>query len=129
MYPFWSNIYDDYKDRRYAALFFASLLTFLVSLGLGAAFAAVATLYFNVVFPIVALIAFISVMSLVWMVWNWIRGWKRYEERLKYPALSRDELAKARSKLKKETKVAAFRTGRRPARLVINRAPETYLKY
>jgi membrane protein implicated in regulation of membrane protease activity len=129
MYPFWSNIYDDYKDRRYAALFFASLLTFLVSLGLGAAFAAVATLYFNVVFPIVALIAFISVMSLVWMAWNWVRGWKRHEERLKYPALSRDELAKARSKLKKETKAAAFRTGRRPARLVITRVPETYLKY
>jgi hypothetical protein len=129
MYPFWSNIYDDYKDRRYGAIFLVTFFTLLGALALGAAIEAIAQVYFNELFPFFMVVAVISTVSLLWLAWNWVRGWKRHEERLKFAALSRDELAKARSKLKKETKPAAFRRERRPARLVTTRVPDTDLKY
>lgn len=127
MYSFWSNIYDDVKDRRYGGLFFSTLLTLFASLGIltliGALTNGVGLVPALFVFAIIFAVAFVCTVS------NCIRGWKRRDGSSNSSALSRDELAKARSKLKKETKAAAFRTQRRPARLVITRVPDTDLKY
>lgn len=127
MYSFWSNIYDDVKDRRYGALFFSTLLMLFVSLGILALIGALT----NGVGLVPALFLFVIIftVALVCAVSNCIRRWKQHDGSLNSSRLSRDELAKARSKLKKETKAAAFRTGRRPARLVITRVPDTDLKY
>jgi hypothetical protein len=127
MYSFWGNIYDDVKDRRYGGLFFSTLLALFGSLGIMALIGALT----NGVGLVPALFVFAvpAAIALVCAVSNFVRAWKRRDVSLNSAALSRDELAKARSKLKKETKAAAFRTQRRPARLVITRVPDTDLKY
>ena len=128
MYPFWSHIYDDVKDRRYGALFFSTLLMVFGSLGVIGVICAITNAgTLEVLFPLALAVTVIFTLALAWRAWA--RGWNRPEEQLKSPVLSRDELAKARSKLKKETKAAALRTQRRPARLAINRVPDTNLKY
>jgi uncharacterized membrane protein YqjE len=127
MYPFWSNIYDEVKDRRYGALFFSTLLTLFVSLGIMALIGALTNGVGLV--PALFLFAIPFAVAMVCAVSSCIRAWKYRDGSLNSSTLSRDELAKARSKLKKETKAAAFRTERRPARLVINRVPDTDLKY
>jgi hypothetical protein len=127
MYPFWSNIYDDVKDRRYGALFFSTLLALFVSLGIlaliGALTNGVGLVPAFIVFAIPCAVACVCAVS------NCVRAWKHRDGSLNSSTLSRDELAKARSKLKKETKAAAFRTERRRTRLVITRVPDTDLKY
>jgi choline-glycine betaine transporter len=127
MHPFWSQIYDQGKDRRYGALFFSTLVMLFGSLGVIALLSTMT----NSAGLVPALILFAVPFSvvLVCMVSNCVRGLKRRDETGNCSTLSRDELAKARSKLKKETKAAAFRTGRKPAQLVMNRVPDTYLKY
>jgi hypothetical protein len=127
MYPFWSNIYDNVKDRRYGALFFSTLLMLFGSLGILALIGAITNGVGLV--PALFLFVIIFVVALVCAVSNYIREWKHHDRSLNSSTLSRDELAKARSKLKKETKSAAFRTERKPARLVITRVPDTDLKY
>ncbi len=127
MHPFWSQIYDQSKDRRYGALFFSALLMLFGLLGVVALISAMTNSAGLV--PALILFAVPFSIALVCMVSNCIREWNHRHGTGNRSALSRDELAKARSKLKKETKAAAFRTGRKPARLVMNRAPDTYLKY
>lgn len=127
MYPFWSNIYDDVKDRRYGALFFSTLLALFVSLGVLALIGALTNGVGLV--PALFLFVIICAVALVCSVSSCIRAWKHRDGSLNSSALSRDELAKARLKLKKETKAAAFRTQRRPARLMVTRVPDTDLKY
>jgi len=127
MYSFWSNIYDDAKDRRYGALFFSTLLTLFVSLAILALIGALTNGVGLV--PALFVLAITFAVAAVCTVSNCIRAWKHRDGSLNSSTLSRDELAKARSKLKKETKAAAFRTERRPARLVITRVPDTDLKY
>jgi membrane protein implicated in regulation of membrane protease activity len=130
MSPFWSNIYDDAKDRRYGALFFSTLLMLFGSLGVIAVICAITNAGSSeVLFPLALAVTVIFTLALAWRAWAWLRGWNRPEAQLKSPVLSRDELVKARSKLKKETKAAALRTQRRPARLAITRVPDTNLKY
>src|SRR5215469_2402125 len=123
MYPFWSNIYDDAKDRRYGALFFSTLLALFVSLGIMALIGALTNGVGLV--PALFLFAIPFAVAMVCAVSNCVRAWKHRDGSLNSSALSRDELAKARSKLKKETKAAAFRIERKPPRLVMNRVPDT----
>ncbi|HTR43239.1 MAG TPA: hypothetical protein VMH87_16620 [Pseudomonadales bacterium] len=130
MYPFWSNIYDDVKDRRYGALFFSTLMMLSGSLAvIGVICAMTNSAYADVLLPLAVTVMAIFALALAWRTWTWARGWNRPEEQLKSPKLSRDEVSKARSKLKKETKAAAFRIQRRPARMAITRVPDTDLKY
>jgi hypothetical protein len=141
MDPFWNNIYDDAKDRRYGALFLATLFLGLpllvVALGAaGAIFAEIMTVlteYPDVgAFPVVCLFLLTGVAlmatALFWRHWTRI-GRKARQDQLTYSNLSRDELLKARSKLKGQLKTVKFRLVERPAKRVAPRAPDTYLKY
>lgn len=127
MHLFWSHIYDHYKDRRYGALFFSALLMSFGLFGVVVLIGAITSTAGLV--PVLVLLTVPFSVALFCVVSNCVRGWKRQDGQLNFSTLSRDELAKARSKLKKETKAAAFRTERRPARLVITRMPDTDLKY
>lgn len=141
MDPFWNNIYDDVKDRRYGTLFFTTLLigTPLVILGLflvHATFADfrdfLAGLPGISTFQIVCLVllAALALMAMAMFWRHWVKiGRKAREDRLKYSNLSRDELLKARSKLKNNMKPVQFRAVERPGKPVALRAPDTDLKY
>jgi len=130
MKSFWEDAYDDGKDRRYGMLFFSTLLAIFISLGLIAIFCGVAE-----AFPtelgaamLVTVVIFISVLCI--SIWRWARGRNRREEQAKYASLSRDELFKARSKLKNSTKPVVFRIEQRPPKQAPpQRKPDTYLKY
>jgi hypothetical protein len=129
MDPFWSHIYDDCKDRRYGRLF---LVTILIACGLLLPVAALsANLSRDELQEIgLALLPGIALVTAA-LVWRWIRyGRKSRQERLKYSNLSRDELAKARSKLKNQMKLVKFKTETRSARRAMTpRKPDTNLKY
>jgi membrane protein implicated in regulation of membrane protease activity len=139
MDPFWNNIYDDVKDRRYGTLFLATLFLGLplLALAFGAAagiFAVLKDLFkeypnispFEVVY--LFLLAGLALMAMA-LFWRWIRmGRRARQDRLTYSSLSRDELLKARSKLKSQMQPVKFRLVQRPPKLV-SRAPETDLKY
>jgi hypothetical protein len=124
MNSFWQNIYDDCKDRRYGNLFFAS---FFIALGLAGAVAAIGAITGSNNGPeiLLALVPGVIVFA-AGLAWRCYRGRKRREEALKYANLSRDELAKARSKLKRQMN---FKATTKPARRVTPRSPDTYLKY
>ena len=103
MKSIWEESYDSAKDRRYGMLFFATLLVFFGVLILGGIIYGImgANIFQEFVLPALP-VAGIFLMA---MGWRWIRrARKRRRERLKYAALSRDELAKARSKLRSNTK-------------------------
>ena len=108
MNPFWDNVYDDAKDRRYGALFFATLLGCFLSLAIGGMAAAISKSdFFDEYAQVLLLMGGIVALLLIWLFLRWFRVRKRRQEYLKYSKLSRDELAKARSKLK-----ASNETGR-----------------
>jgi hypothetical protein len=78
MNSFWGNLYDTFKDRRYAALF-------LVALG--------ALVLLPILLPVMGL----YVLERAWSAFCLARANRR--NKLRYSPLSRDELRKARSKL------------------------------
>jgi hypothetical protein len=128
MNSFWSNIYDDCKDRRYGTLFFITLLIVcgLVSLALAIRLCLGSDQLHEVGLALLPGLALV----LAALVWRWIRyGRKRRQERLKYAFLSRDELAKARSKLKSQMKPMKSKTPARPGRRPAPRPPDTNIKY
>lgn len=148
MDPFWNNIYDDDKDKRYSGLFIGVLLLLLVGLPLiGLFFANIGDILPNFVpnflddligypetntFQVVCLIigGILSLVLIVLFWWRWVRfGRKASHDRLKYSNLSRDELMKARSKLKKNMNPVKFRAVERPAKRPALRAPDTDIKY
>ncbi len=122
----WDNIYDEMKDRRYGRLFFATLLIVLGVVSL------VAALHLNseetrdtclVVLPITVFIATALIVK-------WVRAERRFRrERLRLAALSRDELAKARLKLKRQARPMRLKTQSRPMKRASPRVADTYLKY
>lgn len=119
MKPIWEEFYDSTKDRRYGLLFFSALLMFLGVAALGGMTYAIAGAdTFGE-----AVHSMLPAVGIFLVVLNWqliSRARRRREEKLKFDALSRDELAKARSKL---------RNGTRPIRPVDFREPDTDLKY
>ena len=80
MNPFWNNVYDSFKDRRYAALFLFALGAFVLS---------------PVLLPVMALYG----------LWRGMSAFRQAREnrrnKWRYAPLSRDELRVARSKLVK----------------------------
>lgn len=143
MHPFWNNIYDETKDRRYGTLFVISCLVvvgspFLFWMLVGTHFLAylpqwfvtgpVSSKKFQVVCLVLAAALSVGAMGLFW--WQWVKfGRKARHERSKYIGLSRDELFKARSKLKSRTMPVKFRAVQRPAKSVGPRPPDTDLRY
>jgi hypothetical protein len=141
MDPFWNNIYDDTKDRRYGNLFLATLFLGLPLLGL--AFGVVSLIFAGLSevlagypgfgpFQIICLVllADLALIAMAMLCRHWIRtGRKARQDRLRFSNLSRDELLKARSKLKGQVKPVRFRLVERPAKPVASRAPDIDLKY
>lgn len=140
MDPFWKDIYDDGKDRRYGGLFMAVLLFLFVGLpllawGLSCAWVILPNFIgipdpgkFLVVCLVLAGSLLLVATVLFWR--RWIRfGRKERQDRLKYSNLSRDELMKARSKLKNNMNPVKFRAVERPGKRPALRAPDTDLKY
>lgn len=131
MDPYWENIYDSRKDRDYGRLFLSTFLAVLGSLILAALICGIRgadnfQAYLPELWSAFAIFTAIS----TWMVWRWIRfELKCRKERLKHSKLSRDEVAKARLKLRTGAYPATFRRQRKPARTVLRRLPDTDLKY
>ena len=144
MDPFWNNIYDEDKDKRYSGLFIGVLLFLFVGLPLLVLgltnICDILPNFLNVLvgypdvnkFQVVCLVL-AGILSLVVMVFFWRRwirvGRKVRQDRLKYSNLSRDELMKARSKLKNNMNPVKFRAVERPGKRAALRAPDTDLKY
>jgi hypothetical protein len=125
---FWNNVYDDTKDRRYGTLFFITFFCIigLVLLGLFLGIQFCASVPPEVVYAGVA----VAVLVLALIGWRWACIERKYQrDKLKYSALSRDELAKARSKLKKQIRPATFKTRMKSSVRHSPRRMDTYLKY
>ena len=115
----WDNFYDSHKDRRYAGLFWSTLMTLIGLLALVAYVVAMMSGlemqdYFLEALPAPA------ILFLVWGVLRFRQAYLRSREKLPRDPMSRDELRVARSKLRN-----GMRLNRRPA----PRAPDTNLKY
>lgn len=116
MNSFWNNLYDSVKDRRYGLLFFGM---FFASIGMIfglLAFFEMPNLqgYFLGALPGVVILA----VALAWRAIR--RAQLQRGNKLLREELSRDEIRKARSKLRNET---------RPMRRAAPRAPDIDLKY
>jgi cbb3-type cytochrome oxidase subunit 3 len=99
MNPYWSNLYDHFKDRRYAALFLIALGGLVLS-------------------PILLPAMGLYFLGRGWSAFRLARENRRNQ--LRYSPLSRDELLAARSKL---------RNGMKPINRPAPRVPDTFLKY
>ncbi|HEV2320246.1 MAG TPA: hypothetical protein VGV18_10880 [Verrucomicrobiae bacterium] len=140
MDPFWNNIYDDAKDKRYGTLFFISCLfavgmpfllaALFVNLSLPQWIADFVGTVDKFEFVCVGLAASVTLVASVLFLRCWIlAGHKVRQDRSKCSNLSRDELLKARSKLKKQTNPVKFRRVERPAKRTGPRAPDIDLRY
>jgi hypothetical protein len=95
---FWGNIFEYFKDRRGAALFYATLLVLFIALIVGAILYHVICAYHLQD----KLLYFLPGGALILMAWigsGIARARARRRNRYKSSPLSRDELIKARSKL------------------------------
>jgi hypothetical protein len=98
MNSIWSKLYDNVKDRRYAALFFITFFGFLGFLILVAGICGIVgnpniQKYFLHALPGVGIL----IMALVWRTIRKARA--RRGEKFQRQKMSRDEIRKARSKL------------------------------
>jgi len=115
----WEKAYDSVKDRRYGNLFFAGLavslgLAGLVVMSHGAADAEGAQKF------VLSMLAGASLLLAVLIAWAVLRARRRRGGRFRSAPLSRDEMLKARSKL---------RNGMRIVQPPAPRAPDTDLRY
>jgi len=119
MNSFWDNPYDHFKDRRYAGLFWSSLMALFGGLVLSAFIAA---LLFGLGMQEYFLEALpgIGILFVAWVVLKFRQARARSREKLQHGPLSRDELRIARSKLRN-----GMRRINRPA----SRVPDTNLRY
>jgi hypothetical protein len=101
MNPFWGNVWDYVKDRRYAMIFFGTLLALVGLLIAGLILCQVFSAY-HLEDYLENVLPGLSVLFLLWL-WRQVRRVQaRRRERkkgYKISPLSRDELNKARSKL------------------------------
>jgi uncharacterized membrane protein YqjE len=96
---FWDNVFDYFKDRRYGAIFFGSLALLFAVFGLGTVLFQVLDAYALRDYLIYALPA-AGGLFLIWIFCGIRRLRRRRWDRYKSSPLSRDELSKARSKLR-----------------------------
>lgn len=130
MDPFWSKVYDSGKDRRYGALFFTTMFLLFGILAVSGMFAVLANGNPEEVFGALVTMVIIFSGAFAIAILRWNRWRKLQRQQLKYSTLSRDELAKARSKLKKQMNGVRFRQVSRPVKQKPRaRAPDTDLKY
>jgi hypothetical protein len=100
MNSFWNNLYDRYRDRRYATLFLAALGMFFGLIILGVILC-LCTGLLNTPEGFVA-VGFGFGVFIAALVWRAIRrAWALRGNPSTFSPLSRDELTKARSKLVK----------------------------
>jgi len=95
---FWGNVFEYFKERRYAAVFFGTLSALIVTLVAGAILYHVVgefhlLEYWPYALPGVGLL----LVALIWRAWRQARAQRLNQ--YKISPLSRDELTKARSKL------------------------------
>ncbi len=138
MNSFWNNIYDDAKDRRYGTLFVATCLFVigllpLIIVPFGDLFASLMDalsgyLDFNRL-PVICLLVLSFGLFTAALILGRRRGHKSRRERFKYSNLSRDELLKARLKLKRQTQTVKFRAVERARKPLALRAPDIDLRY
>jgi hypothetical protein len=104
MNSFWGNLYDRYKDRRYAAIFLATFLGFFGLAILGGILYLQARTFAP---PLVDVLPGIGalVVALAALVWRIMRRARAHRNPSGFSPLSRDEWRKARSKLLKERNV------------------------
>jgi hypothetical protein len=100
MNSIWNNLYDKFKDRRYGALFFASLASVFGLLLLAVILEQImgpanVQEYFLQALPVAGLLA----VALIWRAVRRARAQRH--KRFAREELSRDEINKARSKLVK----------------------------
>jgi len=91
---FWGNVFEYFKDRRLGSVFFGALAVVLAGLVLMAVFYKILLENWRLVLSGISLL----LLALIWCSWRQLR-WMRLN-RYKSSPLSRDEKAKARSKLK-----------------------------
>ena len=96
MNPFWGNLYDRYKDRRYAILFIATLFVFFGLVVPGT------LLLMNL--RLADLLPGLSclMIAITASIWRAVYRTRRQQKPSTLLPLSRDEVRKARSKLMKE---------------------------
>jgi hypothetical protein len=135
---FWNNIYDDAKDRRYATLFVTTCLFAigLITLIIVPLTEMVANLRDVVTgypksseIPVICLFLLAGVLFSAAVVLGQRRGRKTHCGQIKCSRLSRDELLKARLKLKRQMQPVKSRAVERPRKLLAPRAPDIDLKY
>ena len=98
---FWGDVFEYFKDRRYAAVFFGTLAATIVFLALGGIFyKAAADCHLLQYRPYSLLGLYLLLLALVWHGIYQMR--ERRLNRYKVSPLSRDEVIKARSKLVKQ---------------------------
>jgi len=138
MDSFWNNVYDDSKDRRYATLFvttclFVIGLLMLIIVPLSEMFANVREVVRGYPddseFPVICLFVLAGVLFLTAMILGQRRSRKSRCGQFKCSRLSRDELFKARLKLKRQMQPVRFRAAERPRKPLAPRAPDVDLKY
>ncbi len=95
---FWGNVFDFFKERRCASLFFLALMACLGTVFAGAIIYQIADdcNWFNY-WPQISAGAGLVVLLFFWRVIRRIRACRK--DRYKSAPLSRDEISKARSKL------------------------------
>ena len=124
----WNNVYDVVKDRRYARLFFNTLwvvLGMVLMLGILSA-----NLDADQLEAVCAITMPVVILMAMGMAVRWIRLERKYRrEKLNHDALSRDELAKARLRLKRPVWPVRFKTQVKSTSRTTPRALDTYLKY
>ena len=119
MKSFLAESYDGDKDRRNGMLFLGTLLGFVGTVVLGGIIYSIIGADNFKTYVVPALPGIASLLALLGSI-SVRRAWKRRRERLENAALSRDELAKARSKL---------RNSMSPPRQAEVNMPDTDLKY
>ena len=120
MSPFWATVFSELRERgRQPHIFIIALAVLFVLLAFGAMLKDIVGRdnFNNYIGPVLCVL---FLLWLVWVVTKICRAIFSKPERIKFPRLSSDERAKARSKLRNNTS---------PPRRPPARAPDTDLKY
>jgi hypothetical protein len=104
MSPLWSSLYDKFKDCRYGALFLSTILA-CIGLLISAVIIAAALRESGLEKYSLAALSGLGILVLAWGSCSFRRARTRHRAKLRHDPLSRDELCRARSKLKNGMKL------------------------